>query len=95
MIVFVYFIYIFKKKSGIESETPDQNVVFVYFIYIFKKKSGIETPDQNGQWFQHLLTLFAILYESNTEGSNFRIIFVCFYVYILCMFCIVFNLCRI
>ena len=38
-------------------------------------------PDRNGQ---HLLSLFAIFYESNTKGTNFRI-----------MFCIVFNLCEI
>ena len=31
----------------------------------------------------------AIVYESNTEGTNFRIIvmFVCFYIYEMCMFC--------
>ena len=32
-------------------------------------------PDLNGQWYQHehLLTLFAIFYESNTEVTNFLI----------------------
>ena len=38
--------------------------------------SGIEMPDQNGQCYRHLLTLFAVFYESNTEG--FRIMFICF-----------------
>ena len=28
--------------------------------------------DLNGQWYQHLLTLFVIFYKSNTEGTNFR-----------------------
>ena len=32
-------------------------------------------PDQNGQWYQYLLTVFAIYYESNTEGVNFQITF--------------------
>ena len=49
---------------------------FLYFCY-----SGIKTPDQNGQRYQHLLTLFAIFYETNTEGTNFRIMFVCFVYY--------------
>ena len=41
--------------------------------------SGMDTPDQNGQWYQHLQTLFAFffLYASNTEGTNFRIMFIC------------------
>ena len=47
---------------------------FTFFIFV---KAGIETPDRNGQWYQLLLTLFAIFYESNTEGTNFRIMFVC------------------
>ena len=32
----------------------------------------------NSQWYQHLLRLFAIFYESITEETNFRIMFVCF-----------------
>ena len=47
-----------------------------FLKYIFK--SGIITLDRKGQWYQHLLTLFAIVYENNTEGTNFRIMFVCF-----------------
>ena len=35
----------------------------------------------------------AIFYENNTEGTNFQIMFVMFYVDVMCMFCIVFNLC--
>ena len=34
--------------------------------------------DRNGQWYQHLLTLFAIFDESNTKGTNPWIILVCF-----------------
>ena len=47
---------------------------FCNFFYIIFFLSGIETPDQNGQWYyQHLLTLLAIFYKSNSEGTNFRI----------------------
>ena len=52
--------------------------LFLFILFYIFKKSGIETPDRNGQWYQHLLILFAILYESNTEGTNFRIMFICF-----------------
>ena len=41
----------------------------------------------------NLFTIF--FYESNTEVTNFWIMFVMFYVDVLCMFCIVFNLCDI
>ena len=47
-------------------------IVFVRSFFYFLK-SGIETPDQNDQWYQHLLTLFATFYDSNTERTNFRI----------------------
>ena len=50
-------------------------------------------PDRNGQWYQHLLSLFTIFYESDTEGTNFWIMFVCFTCMSMCMFCIVLNLC--
>ena len=56
---------------------------------------------RNGQWYQHLQTLFAIFHESNTEGTNFRIMFkyvLVFYICKMCMFCIckfVFSLCKI
>ena len=49
---------------------------FCPFLSIFFK-SASATQDRTGQWYQHLLTLFAIFYESNTEGTNFRII-LCF-----------------
>ena len=36
-------------------------------------------PDRNGQWYQHLLTFFwPPFYESNTAGTNFRIMFIWF-----------------
>ena len=44
------------------------SIVFYNFNLVLKRRSG--------QWYQHLLTLFAIFYESNTEGSNFRIRFI-------------------
>ena len=49
-------------------------------------KYGIETPDRNGQWYEHFLTLFAIFYKSSTERT---MDYVCmFYVYVMCMFCV-------
>ena len=56
---------------------------FCPFFYT-KNLIWYETPDQNGQY---LLTLLPCFYESNTEGTNFRIVFVCFMLYIMCMFC--------
>ena len=47
-------------------------------------KSGIKMQDRKGQWYQHLLTLFAIFDESNTEGTTFWSMFD---VYVMCMFC--------
>ena len=41
--------------------------------------SGIKkTPDQNGQWYQHLLTLFAIFVTTAIPkaGTNFHIMFI-------------------
>ena len=52
--------------------------LFLSILFYNVLKSGIETPERNGQWYQRLLTLFAIVYESNSEGTNFRIMFVCF-----------------
>ena len=51
---------------------------FYSFFFFYLKKSDIETPDRKGQWYQHLLTFFVIFYESNTQGTNFRMI--CLYV---------------
>ena len=61
-------------------------IIFIHSFFYNYFKSGIETPDV--QWYQHLLTLFAIFYESNIEGTNFWIMIV-FYVCIICMFCFV------
>ena len=60
-------------------------LVYIFFNLVLKCR--------NGQWYQHLLTLFAIFYKSNTELSDY----VCmFYVDVMCiLFCIVFNLCEI
>ena len=46
----------------------------LFFFILFK--SAIEMPDLNGQWYQHLPTLFAISYKSNTEGTNFQIMLI-------------------
>ena len=51
-------------------------------------------PDRNGQ-YQHVLTLFAIFYDSNTEGTNFGIMFICFTFVKCAYFVIVFNFCKI
>ena len=51
---------------------------FCHSFFTIFLTSGIETPDRNSQWYQHLLTLFGIFYESNTEGNNFWIMFICF-----------------
>ena len=41
-------------------------------------------PDQDGKWYQHLLTLWAILfYKSYTKGTNFWVIVI----YIVCIYC--------
>ena len=55
-------------SANVEINTP-------YFF-----KSGIDTPDRSGQWYQHLLTVFAIFLVRaiNTEGTNFQVMFVCF-----------------
>ena len=50
--------------------------------------------DQNGQWYQHILILFAIFYESDRYRRDYLSDSVCmFYVDEMCMFCIVFKLC--
>ena len=45
----------------------------ITYINRLLQSSGIETPDRNGQSYQHLQTLFALFYESNTERTNFLI----------------------
>ena len=45
--------------------------LFLSIFFINFQKTGIETPEQNVQWYQHLLTLLAIFSESNAEGTNF------------------------
>ena len=43
----------------------------LFFIYLFL--SGIETPNRNGQWYQHNLTLFAFFFFTRTipKGQHF------------------------
>ena len=62
----------------------------VLLVYIFLL-SGIETPDRSGQWYQHLLTLFAIFYETNTDETNSLDHVYMFHVCIMCVFGIVFE----
>ena len=46
--------------------------LFMSILFIYLKKSGSETPEQNGQWYQHLLTLFAIcLMRAIPKGQTF------------------------
>ena len=70
-----------------------QLILSIRFFFFFK--SGIETPDRNGQWYQHLLNLFAIFFtRAIPKGITFGICFLCLY-HVICMFCIVFDLCEI
>ena len=55
---------------------------YIFFNLVLKRQ------DQNGQWYQHLLTLFASFYKSSTEGTNLDYIYM-FYVCILCNACFV------
>ena len=40
-------------------------------FFCFLLKSGSETPDRNGQWYQHLLTLFAIFSRAIPKELTF------------------------
>ena len=57
--------------------------------------SDIETPDRNGQTqrYQHLLTLWAIFLQERYRKDHHSDYVCMFYIYVMCMFCIVFNLC--
>ena len=50
------------------------NLQLFLSIFIIVLISGIETPDLNGH-----LPFFFFFYESNTKGTNFWIMFICFY----------------
>ena len=80
-------------------------LVFVFIIYIIFLICNCFCPfffiiiliwlklKWNGQWYHHyhhLLTLFAIFYEGNTEGTNFRIMFKYIHYYAHVLFCIQF-----
>ena len=62
-----------------------------FFLFLFLQ-SDTETADRNGQWYQHLLTLFASYYENNTEGTNFRIMFICF-TFVKCACFVLYSTC--
>ena len=70
-------------------------VCFVHCFLVFKKKNlaGIETPDRNGQFYQHPLTLFAFFYESNIipKGLTFGLCYVIRLYNVHVSFCIVFQ----
>ena len=50
---------------------------FCPFLSIYFFNLVLKRQSRNGQWYQHLLTLFAIFHKSNTEGANFGL---CLYV---------------
>ena len=50
------------------------SILFNIFFYLVLKR---QTEMVNGSWYQHLLTLLPF-FMSNTEWTNFRIMFVCF-----------------
>ena len=62
-------------------------------IFFGNLVSGIETPDRNGQWYQHLLTLFAIFMRAIPKGLPFGLCLYLLRLNVMCMFCIVLNLC--
>ena len=49
-------------------------------------------PDRNGQWYQHLLTLVPLFFCSNTEGTNFRFMFICF-TFVKCACFVLYSTC--
>ena len=49
--------------------------ILSYNLFNLALKRLTETVSE---WYQHLLNLFAIFYKSNTEGTSFQIMFVCF-----------------
>ena len=55
------------------STTKDNiDILYSFFIpFIIEKKFGTEMPDQNGQWYQHLLTLFAFFTRAVLKGLTF------------------------
>ena len=50
---------------------------FCPFFFFILKNLILKRHTKKGQWYQHLLTVFVNLYKSNTEGTNFRIMFIC------------------
>ena len=71
---------------------PNGNFSQGKFGSLSPRKASCNAQTVNGQWYQHLLTLFAIFYESSTEGTNSWITLIIFNVCKMYMFCIVFNL---
>ena len=66
----------------------------LFLSILKKKKCDIEMPDWNGQWYQHLLTLFAIFfYESNAKGTEFWIMFICF-TFVKCACFVLYSICH-
>ena len=56
----------------------------ILLVYIFKNKSGIERPDRNGQWYQHVLTLFAFFFFFKRAVQKRQTVGLCFHVLRLC-----------
>ena len=57
--------------------------LFLSTLFYNLKQFSIKTSDRNGEWYLHLLTLFAIFYESNTERSAYVYMF-----YVCVLYCI-------
>ena len=56
----------------------------LFFFFFF---SGIETPDRNSQWYQHLLTLFAIFTRAIPKGLTFGLCLYVFMRFVPCAIC--------
>ena len=70
------------------------DLVIAYEDLFWNATFGIETPDRNGQWYQHLLTLSCLcavcLQEQYRRDSLSDYVYM-FYVCKMWMFCVVFN----
>ena len=62
---------------------------FVLFYLVLKRQTERPMAPASANFVCHFC------YESDTERTNFRIMFYMFYVCKMCMFCIVFNFCKI
>ena len=66
-------------------------IIIVFCISLTFFPSVIETSDRTVNGISISLLYFPFFYESNTEGTNMFMFYVCK----MCMICIVFNFCKI